>query len=99
VKKLRVIQWTTGKVGKLSLRAILDDPRLELAGVYAYSKDKAGVDAGKLCGRPDCGVSLPAVNAVFDIKAARSGVLGLRDVGLPYAPAGIWLGNRSGASK
>jgi hypothetical protein len=53
---LRVIQWTTGKVGKLSLRAILDDPRLELAGVYAYSADKAGVDAGKLCGRPDCGV-------------------------------------------
>jgi hypothetical protein len=56
MKKMRVIQWTTGKVGKLSLRAILDDPRLELAGVYAYSKDKAGVDAGKLCGRPDCGV-------------------------------------------
>jgi hypothetical protein len=57
VDKLRVIQWATGKVGKLSLRAILDDPRLELAGVYAYSADKVGVDAGKLCGRPDCGVS------------------------------------------
>lgn len=53
---LRVIQWTTGKVGKLSLRGILDDPRLELAGVYAYSADKAGVDAGSLCGRPDTGV-------------------------------------------
>jgi len=56
VNKLRVIQWTTGKVGKLALRAILDDPRLELAGVYAYSKDKAGVDAGPLCGRSKCGV-------------------------------------------
>lgn len=54
--KLRVIQWTTGKVGNLSLRAILDDPRLELAGIYAYSPEKVGVDAGKLCGRPDCGV-------------------------------------------
>lgn len=53
---LRVIQWTTGKVGKLSLRAILDDPRLELAGVYAWSADKAGTDAGTLCGRPPCGV-------------------------------------------
>ncbi|MBB5916156.1 hypothetical protein BJY24_005068 [Nocardia transvalensis] len=53
---LRVIQWTTGKVGKLSLRGILDDPRLELAGVYAYSADKAGRDAGALCGRPDTGV-------------------------------------------
>ncbi|MGW4370061.1 NAD(P)H-dependent amine dehydrogenase family protein [Nocardia takedensis] len=53
---LRVIQWTTGKVGKLSLRGILDDPRLELVGVYAYSPEKAGVDAGALCGRPDVGV-------------------------------------------
>jgi hypothetical protein len=54
--KLRVIQWTTGKVGKLSLRGILDDPRLELVGVYAHSSAKAGTDAGTLCGRPPCGV-------------------------------------------
>ena len=53
---LRVIQWTTGKVGKLALRGILDDPRLELVGVYAYSDEKSGEDAGKLCGRPECGV-------------------------------------------
>jgi hypothetical protein len=58
--KLRVIQWTTGKVGKLSLRGILDDPRLELVGVYAYSPDKAGTDAGALCGRPDTGVTATA---------------------------------------
>lgn len=56
MNKLRVIQWTTGKVGKLSMRGILDDPRLELVGVYAYSDDKAGTDAGPLCGRPDTGV-------------------------------------------
>lgn len=46
MERLRVIQWTTGKVGKLSLRAILDDPRLELVGVDAHSPDKIGVDAG-----------------------------------------------------
>lgn len=56
MNKLRVIQWTTGKVGKLSMRGILDDPRLDLVGVYAYSADKAGIDAGPLCGRPDTGV-------------------------------------------
>lgn len=56
MEKLKVIQWTTGKVGKLALRAILDDPRLQLVGLYAYSDDKAGVDAGKLCARPPCGV-------------------------------------------
>ena len=50
--KLRVIQWNTGKVGKLALRAMLDDPRLELVGVYAHSPDKVGKDAGELCGRP-----------------------------------------------
>lgn len=54
--KLRVIQWNTGKVGKLALRAIIDDPRLELVGVHAHSRDKVGADAGALCGRPDTGV-------------------------------------------
>ncbi|TCM20740.1 hypothetical protein EDF56_102403 [Novosphingobium sp. PhB165] len=56
METMRVIQWTTGKVGKLALRGILDDPRLELAGVFAYSDEKRGVDAGTLCGRPECGV-------------------------------------------
>lgn len=62
--RTRVIQWTTGKVGKLALRAILDDPRLELVGVFAYSDDKVGVDAGTLCGRPECGVA-----ATNDVEA------------------------------
>ena len=55
--KLRVIAWTTGKVGAMSVRAIMDDPRLELVGVYAHSKDKVGVDAGTLCGMAECGVA------------------------------------------
>ncbi len=70
MEKLRVIQWTTGKVGKLSLRAIFDDPRLELAGVYAYSGDKRGVDAGKLCGRPQCGITATDdIDALISLKA------------------------------
>ena len=64
MEKLRVIQWTTGKVGKLALRGILDDPRLELAGVYAYSDSKRGADAGPLCGRPETGIK-----ATNDIEA------------------------------
>jgi 2,4-diaminopentanoate dehydrogenase len=55
--KLRVIQWNTGKVGKLAMRAVLDDPRLELVGVFAHSPDKVGKDAGELCGRPATGVT------------------------------------------
>lgn len=54
--RLRVVQWTTGKVGKMALRGILDDPRLELVGVFAHSADKVGQDAGAICGRPPCGV-------------------------------------------
>jgi hypothetical protein len=70
MKQLRVIQWTTGKVGKMSLRAILDDPRLELVGVYAYGAGKAGVDAGKLCGRPDTGVlASNDIEALIALKA------------------------------
>jgi hypothetical protein len=57
MNKLRVIQWNTGKVGKLALRAILDDPRLELVGVFAHSPDKTGKDAGELCGRPATGIT------------------------------------------
>lgn len=70
MEKLRVIQWTTGKVGKLALRGILDDPRMDLVGVYAWSPDKDGVDAGTLCGRPPCGVVATSdVDALIALKA------------------------------
>jgi hypothetical protein len=47
---LRVIQWTTGNVGRRALRAILRNPGLELVGVYAHSPEKVGEDASDLCG-------------------------------------------------
>ena len=53
---LRVVQWTTGAVGREALRGIIDHPDLELAGVKAYSADKAGVDAGVLVERAPVGV-------------------------------------------
>lgn len=70
MEKLRVIQWTTGKVGKLATRAILDDPRLELVGMYAYSPDKVGKDAGALCGRADTGITASSdIDALLALKA------------------------------
>ncbi len=77
MEKLRVIQWNTGKVGKLAMRAIIDDPNLELVGVYAHSPEKVGVDAGQLCGRPDTGVL-----ATDDIDA----LLALRPDSVLYTP-------------
>jgi 2,4-diaminopentanoate dehydrogenase len=47
-RKYRVVQWTTGKVARQAVKAVLDDPRLELVGVYAHSEKKAGVDVGEL---------------------------------------------------
>jgi len=52
----RVIQWATGGVGGDSLRFLLQDPDIELVGVYAYSEDKVGRDAGDLVGLPPVGV-------------------------------------------
>ena len=51
------MQWATGGVGLWNLRKIIDHPDLELAGVLVYPPDKAGRDAGDLCGRPKTGVT------------------------------------------
>ncbi|WP_205875312.1 NAD(P)H-dependent amine dehydrogenase family protein [Mycobacterium camsae] len=55
--KYRVVQWTTGNVGKSSLRSIVANPRFELVGCYAWSPEKAGRDAGELVGIDPIGVS------------------------------------------
>ncbi len=46
----RVVQWGTGNVGRLALRAIVDHPELELVGVIVHSDEKHGRDAAELCG-------------------------------------------------
>jgi hypothetical protein len=55
-ERLKVIQWTTGKTGNAAVRGIIDHPRLELVGCYAYSADKVGRDVGELCGMDPVGV-------------------------------------------
>ena len=54
---LRVVQWATGTIGARSLRAVLDHPRMVLAGVRVHSPGKAGRDAGELCGSAPTGVT------------------------------------------
>ena len=53
----RVAQWSTGNVGRLALRGIVQHPELELVGVLVHSPDKAGRDAGELAGLPPVGVA------------------------------------------
>ncbi len=47
----RVVQFSTGNVGRHSLWAIIGRPDLQLVGVHASSPDKIGRDAAELCGR------------------------------------------------
>ena len=68
-KRYRVAQWGTGHSGMAALRAVIDHPQLDLVGVYVYSGEKAGRDAGELCGRQPAGVA--ATRSVEDILAAR----------------------------
>jgi 4-hydroxy-tetrahydrodipicolinate reductase len=56
----RVIQWSTGNVGAYALRAIIGHPELELAGLWVHSPEKAGRDAGELCGLGPVGVAASA---------------------------------------
>jgi hypothetical protein len=53
----RVVQWATGTTGRLALRAVIDDPGLELVGVRVYDPDKVGKDAGALAGTAPTGVA------------------------------------------
>jgi hypothetical protein len=64
---IRVVQWTTGSVGKQSVEAVLKRPDLELVGCYAWSEDKSGKDIGALCGLPPIG--LAATNDIDTLLA------------------------------
>jgi hypothetical protein len=46
----RVIQFSTGNVGRHALRTIIERPDLELVGVHANGADKQDRDAAELCG-------------------------------------------------
>ena len=52
----KVIQWSTGNVGRYALRAIIGHPQLELVGLFVSSEAKEGRDAGELCGVAPVGI-------------------------------------------
>ena len=43
----RVVQWATGPVGSVQLAEMIDNPDLELIGLFVYSPEKVGLDAGR----------------------------------------------------
>src|SRR5262245_49543745 len=68
---MRVVQWTTGNVGKQSVQAIVQRRDLELVGCYAWSADKIGRDVGELCGIGPVGVAATnEVDALLQLQPA-----------------------------
>jgi hypothetical protein len=65
-RKLRVIHCGTGVAGKQALRAILDNERLELAGLLVHGADKAGRKAASLAG---LGSRHVGVSATLDLAS------------------------------
>jgi hypothetical protein len=65
----RVVQWTTGNVGKSSVQAIVANSTLDLVGCYAWSPDKVGRDVGELCGIDPLGIAATDdVDALLALK-------------------------------
>jgi len=52
----RVVQWATGNIGTRALRSVIEHPSMILAGVHVHSAEKAGRDAGDLCGVEPTGI-------------------------------------------
>ncbi len=69
-RPLRVIQWTTGNVGRRSLEAIIRREDMELVGVYAHGSEKVGRDAADLCGHEEP-TGILATSSLQDLLALR----------------------------
>ncbi len=69
----KVIQWSTGNVGKGALKAITSRKHLELAGLYVLSPEKAGQDAGDIIGTDATGIR--ATNNLDEIIALDADVV------------------------
>src|SRR2546421_12501792 len=70
VTTYRVVQWSTGNVGRHAIAGIDARPDLELAGVWVSTSDKVGRDAGELAGlgRP---LNVLATNDEAELLALR----------------------------
>ncbi len=56
-KTYRVIQWATGVVGKTALQHFIENPVIDLVGVYVTNPEKVGKTAGEIVGLGTTGVA------------------------------------------
>ncbi len=57
MKLKRVVVWGTGFVGRMVIPEIVRHPAFELVGVGVHSPEKAGRDAGEICGSAPIGLT------------------------------------------
>lgn len=69
----KVIQWSSGNVGRHAMRAVAGRPDMKLAGLYVFSDAKAGQDAGEIAGIGKIGVK--ATNDIEKIVAMDADVV------------------------
>ena len=77
-KRIRVFQFATGNVGSEMIGRIADHPDLELVGLYCYSSEKVGRDAGEIVGLAPLGVK--ATSDVADVLDAKPDVVNFNGV-------------------
>jgi 4-hydroxy-tetrahydrodipicolinate reductase len=66
----KVIVWGPGVLGRLLIREIQKKPEFELVGVYAYTEEKDGQDAGEHAGAGHAGVAMTKDReAIFGLDA------------------------------
>ena len=52
----KIIQWSSGNVGKNVIATVAARKSLKLVGLYVYNPDKEGLDAGEIAGVGPIGV-------------------------------------------
>ena len=75
---LRVFQFATGNVGSEMIKRLVAHPDLDLVGLYCWSPDKIGRDAGEIAGIGPIGVR--ATGKLDDVLAAKPDVVNFNGV-------------------
>jgi 4-hydroxy-tetrahydrodipicolinate reductase len=78
MEKLRIFQFATGNVGSEMVGRIVGHPDLELVGLYCYSPDKVGRDAGEIVGLDPIGVI--ATGELADVLKAKPDIVNFNGV-------------------
>lgn len=95
----RVVQWSTGNVGRMALRGIIGHPDLELVGLWVHSAGKVGRDAGDLAGTGSVGVvATDDVDALLSLRPDCVCYTATADLRLAEAVEDIAAILRSGAN-